>query len=309
MAYQLKDFSGLDLSVAMTADVDGVLGRHVHKGPRQEDLTFAYWRPSMGAGRFTVVLTDLVLPNEGDRLLQGNVAFQPQYLLRTLAGLPDGAGVALIHGHLGPGWQGMSHDDVVAERDRLAGAVAGRTGLPLVGLTRGTDGSWSGRLWLRDGPRSYRRRWTRTVRVVGRRLVITFHPDDAPPQATDSQVATLSVWGHDAQDDMVRARVGIVGLGSVGSLVAEALARLGLMRLTYIDFDVLELRNLDRTLGATQADILAGLSKVQVAARSTALSHTAEGLDLRVIPSSLLTPEGLAAALDCDVLVCCVDRP
>jgi hypothetical protein len=30
---------------------------------------------------------------------------------------------------------------------------------------------------------------------------------------------------------------------------------------------------------------------------------------LRVIPSSLLTPEGLSAGLDCVVLVCCVDRP
>ena len=34
----------------------------------------------------------------------------------------------------------MSEDDVVAERDRLAGAAFGRTGLPVVGLTRGTTG-------------------------------------------------------------------------------------------------------------------------------------------------------------------------
>src|SRR4029077_11260874 len=134
-----------------------------------------------------------------------------------------------------------------------------------------------------------------------RHLSITYHPRDALPAATDSQVATLSVWGERAQEDLVRTRVGVVGLGSVGSLVAEALSRLGHTRLTYIDFDLLELRNLDRTLGGTGADVLAGLSKVQVAARSTATSHTAERLDLRVIPASLLTPEGLVAALDCDV--------
>jgi len=108
---------------------------------------------------------------------------------------------------------------------------------------------------------------------------------------------------------LVRARIGIVGLGSVGSLVAEALSRVGLFRLTYLDFDMLEERNLDRTHGATAADVLAQLSKVQVAARSTGLSHTADQLDLQVVSQSLLTPEGLAAALDCDVLVCCVDRP
>jgi hypothetical protein len=149
----------------------------------------------------------------------------------------------------------------------------------------------------------------RTVRVVGRRLAITYHPDDVAPVALSSQEATLSVWGKQAQDDLVRARVGVVGLGSVGSLVAEALARIGLMRLTYVDFDLIELRNLDRTLGATLADILAGLAKVQVAARSTATSHTAQHIDLRVFPTSLLTHKGLMAALDCDVLICCVDRP
>ena len=67
-------------------------------------------------------------------------------------------------------------DDVVAERERLAGAVAGRTDLPLVGLTRGTDGAWSGRLWLREEPHTYARRWVRSVRVVGRQLGITYGP-------------------------------------------------------------------------------------------------------------------------------------
>jgi molybdopterin-synthase adenylyltransferase len=311
MAYQLADFAGLEISVAMTAEIDRRLTAHLDKGPHQEDLTFAYWRPSVGATRYTVVITDSILPEEGDRLLQGNVAFLPSYLRRVLAGAASGSGsgIALIHSHLGPGWQGMSRDDVVAEQERLAGAVAGRTGLPVVGLTRGTDGAWSGRLWVREAPRQYGRLLARTVRVVGRRLAITYHPDDRPPATTDSQVATWSVWGQRAQDDLVRTRIGIVGLGSVGSLVAEALSRIGLQRLTYIDFDVLEMRNLDRTHGATMADVLAGLTKVQVAARATAMSHTATDMDLRVVPSSLLTPAGLRAALDCDVLVSCVDRP
>ena len=98
-------------------------------------------------------------------------------------------------------------------------------------------------------------------------------------------------------------------MGSVGSLVAEALSRVGLRHLTYIDFDKLEARNLDRTIGAYDADVAASLSKVQVAVRSTRRSSTAARLDLRVVPRSVLSPEGLAAALDRDVLVCCVDRP
>ena len=124
---------------------------------------------------------------------------------------------------------------------------------------------------------------------------------------TGSQEATLSVWGQPAQAQLVRARVGIIGLGSVGSLVAEALSRVGLQNLTYIDFDTVELRNLDRTIEATAADI--GRLKVEVAARGTRRSSTAERLELRVAPHNVLKPKGLSSALDCDVLVCCVDRP
>lgn len=309
MAYELTDFEGLDLSVAFTADLDSELVAHLDKGPNKEDLTFAYWRPSEGATRFTAVINTVNLPRDGDRVLDGNVSFREPYVLRVLAECPQAAGIALIHSHLGPGWQAMSRDDVVAERDRLAGAVAGRTGLPLLGLTRGTDGAWSARIWVREGPRRYTRLDARTVRVVGSRLRISYHPDDRAAQPTESQPATLSVWGREAQDDIVRARIGIVGLGSVGSLVADALARMGATRLTFIDFDRVELRNLDRTQGATRADVIADLSKVQVAARSAWARRTAEDLDLRTVDASVVTIEGMEAALDCDVLVSCVDRP
>ena len=309
MADQLSDLVNFEISAAMTAQTDAVLAAHVHKEARQEDLAFAYWRPSIGRHRCTAVITELIMPRDGDRLLNGNVAFYPQYLLRVLAEVPEGSGIAFLHGHPNPGWQGMSDDDIVAERDRLAGQVAGRTGLPLLGLTRGTDGAWSGRIWLRNGPRSYVRKDARSVRVVGGVLSITFHPNEPVVGTSDSQVATLSVWGEAAQERLVRTRVGIVGLGSVGSLVAESLSRLGLRRLTYIDFDKLERRNLDRTLGATPEDVDAGMLKVDVAARTTRTSATAADLDLRIVPHSLLTAEGLTAALDCDVLFSCVDRP
>ena len=309
MAYQLSDYTNSELSVAMTARHDAVLGEHVHKEGCQEDLAFAYWKPVVGRRRFTAVITELVLPREGERILHGNVAFRSEYLHRVLEEVPEGNGISFIHGHPKPGWQAMSCDDVVAERDRLASAVAGRTQLPLVGLTRGTDGSWSGRLWLRKARLSYQRRWTRAVRVVGPRLAVTYHPNEPRVIATDSQEATLSVWGQVAQEQLVRARVGIVGLGSVGSLVAEALSRVGLRDMVYIDHDKIEKRNLDRTVGATRADVDLNLPKVQVAARTTQVSATAESLELHKVPNSVLSKEGLSAALDCDVLICCVDRP
>ncbi len=143
MGSGVADFEGLSFSVAMTGALDARLAAHLDKGARQEDLAFVYWRPSVGASRFTAILTDWVEPRDGDRILEGNASYTQAYVAHVLAGVAPGSGIALLHSHLGPGWQDMSREDVVAERDRLASAVAGRTGLPLVGLTRGTDGAWS----------------------------------------------------------------------------------------------------------------------------------------------------------------------
>lgn len=308
--YQLDEFEHVELSVAFTAALEEWLNRHFIKDEVQEDLTFAYWRPSRGASRYTAIIHDLLLPEEDERILQGNVAFTAEYLARVLDSCPPESGIALIHSHLGPGWQSMSEDDIVAERDRLAGVVAGRTGLPLLGLTWSTDATWSARFWLRAGKRDYRRQWVATVRSVGRRLRISYHPilRHAPSQI-ERLVATRSVWGESAQDELARTRVGIVGLGSVGSVVAEALSRTGLQQLVLIDHDLIEERNLDRTLGACRSDVDAKTPKVAVAKRLVEQSHTADDFTVNAIPVSLVSPKGLAAALDCDVLISCVDRP
>src|SRR6185369_4041738 len=98
-----------------------------------------------------------------------------------------------------------------------------------------------------------------------------------------------------------------VGLGSVGSIVAETLARTGIQHLTFVDADTIELRNLDRTLGAGTEDV--GSEKVRVAERNARRAGTASEFDVRMVPERVQTPAGLAAILNCDVIICCVDRP
>lgn len=310
MAARVTAETAVDVSVAMTEALDCALVKHLDKGRLQEDLTFAYWRPSYGATRLTGILQNVMLPRPGDRHLHGNVAFTEQYVRRVLAELPAGCGIALLHSHPGPGWQGMSRDDVVAERDRLAGAVWGRTGLPLLGLTWGSDGTWSARIWRRTAPNEFRRQDAMTVRVVGTGLRISYHPRfDIRGDVQKTQVASASVWGDHAQRNIARTHVGIAGLGSVGSIAAEALARTGVSHPTFIDHDIVEARNLDRTLGAEPSDVIAQTKKVHVATRNYYRSATASSVRVTPVPASLLTEAGIGAALDCDAIICCVDRP
>lgn len=309
--YQFVDYQGCAFSVAMTDVLSTRMAEHFAKWSQaQEDLLFAYWRPSRGAKRFSAIVMDLLLPLDGERILRGNVSFTLEYLTRVLNGCAPGDGVALIHSHLGPGWQDLSYDDVVAERDRLASVVCSKTDLPLLGLTWSTDGFWSARFWLRTGRRRYSIRHATNVRTVGKQLRISFHPILRPRDTpSPAQEATVSVWGEEAQSSLCRSHVGVIGLGSVGSIVAEALSRTGIQKITLIDNDKIETRNLDRTLGALPRDAFFRCRKVKVSERLLRHSHTGNKLQLIPLSQSLLTDAGLAAALDCDVLISCVDRP
>jgi hypothetical protein len=303
--------AGRELAVAMTSALDEELRHHFDHPGRQEDLTFAYWRPSVGARRLTALVHELNLPVGDERILEGNVSFTAEYLTRVLKEVPAGSGIVLLHSHLGRGWQDMSMDDDVAERDRLASAVAGVTELPLVGMTWGTDGTWSARMWGRQASFQYERIDVRSVRVVGSEgLRMSFHPVLAPAAGPNgAQVATASVWGRRVQADISRVTFGITGLGSVGSLLAEGAARTGFSSFVLVDHDRLEERNLDRTTNATAADVTARRRKVSIAARAIRRSHTSATVTVETIPTTALTGDAIAQLLDCDVIVSCVDRP
>lgn len=293
----------------MTEAVDREARVHLLRDDQQEDLCFALWRPSTGRTRTSALIERLILPAAGERLVHGNASFNPSYLERALAeAAAAGAGLALLHSHpFGTGPQGMSPDDVVAERSN-AGAVLGATKRPFVGLTLAGDGAWSARFWPRTGPRTYERAWCATVRIVGDRLRVAYLDALAPrPKATGMQLRTESAWGADCQADLVRLRVGVIGAGSVGGFIAEALARTGFEDVMVLDFDVVEEHNLDRLVYATPADI--GRAKVNVLAERLALIATASSFRVEAINAAVFEEEGYRAALDCDVLVACVDRP
>jgi molybdopterin/thiamine biosynthesis adenylyltransferase len=298
----------IERSVAMAESVDSELRYRLLRPDHQEDLTFALWTPSRGTTRETALLHTIVPPLQGDRQVHGNVSFNPAYVERVTAiAVREKCGVAFLHSHLGPGWQGMSAADIAAET-KLAGPVAAITGLPLVGLTAGSDGTWSARAWSRTAPRRYERTWCRSVRVVGMGLRADFADHIAPaPGFREMFRRTITVWGEAQHANLARLRVGIVGLGSVGCIVAETLARMGLAHLALIDFDEVQPHNLDRLLWAGPEDV--GALKIDVAARALARSSTAASIEVRREPFSVAEEVGYRAALDCDVLFSCVDRP
>lgn len=297
-------------STVLTDETHKQLFNHLIREDGDEDLCFATYIPCTGSKRFSGILSEIILPNYGERKVHGNVGFMPEYFERVLRMAEKRKeGIAFLHSHPFPGWQGMSRDDVIAET-RMSPAVFATTGLPLLGLTLGTDSSWSARFWLKDEieKRKYNRYWCETVRVLGKDLKITFNDDLLEPNFdAEKQLRTISAWGKKAQEDLSRLRIGIVGLGSVGSIVAEILARTGISHFTLIDFDSVEEKNLDRLTNVFKTDI--GRAKVLAIKDAIKRSATAPNVSVECCEYSICEKVGFQAALNCDLLFSCVDRP
>ena len=297
----------MNYSVAIAEKDNEVFCRHLIRTDGDEDLCFALYNPSQGITRFSGLIFEIILPIQGDRNLHGNVSFNAVYYDRvTSLALQKGCGVCFLHSHPSKGWQGMSGPDVAAE-EMLAPRVQGITGLPLLGMTIGNDKAWSARFWLKQSPGKYKRVWCESVRIAGKGFKVWYYDKLLPPPGFGIEFTrTVSAWGDSKQADLARLKVGIIGLGSVGSIVAESLMKTGVQHIMMIDFDVVERKNLDRLQGIGKKFI--GTPKVVAMKQILEDQQLTKGFFSQPIPFSIIEEQGYRSALDCDVLFSCVDR-
>ncbi len=297
-------------SVVIPDHINKKLLLHLMREDGEEEVCFALYNPSNGLSRFTAIIDEVLLPEDGDRQIHGNVSFNPRYYERALQeALKKQKGLVLLHIHPSPGFQKMSNDDVKAET-QMAGAVKSVTGLPFLGLTSGNDGTWSARFWFRakTKKKQYKIHWCESVRVLGSRLKIHFNDELRKPNINEEALLrTISAWGRKTQEDISRMKICIVGLGSVGSMVAEGLARIGFSDFTLIDFDLFEEKNRDRSMNVKRKHV--GKRKVDVIAQAIKENGTAQRILVKKYPFSIFKEVAFKAALDSDLILSCVDRP
>ena len=282
--------------------------QHYQQDKRQEDLCFALWRPSTGLNRKAAIVYEVILPKEGERNLTGNASFTHGYASRAIfEARRQNAGIAFMHSHPASGWQNLSYVDELAERTVLA-PPARATSQPLVGMTVGSDRYWSARFWENINGKP-QRQWCEKVRIVGpKSYQLQFNDQIVRPRPRREALRrTYDTWGTSVQNDISRMRVGIIGLGSVGCIVAETMARIGIQQITLFDPDRVEEHNLDRLLYGTAKDI--GKLKVDLARTRMELSATAAQAAIKAIPKSIKDRDAFNEMLDCDIILSCVDRP
>ncbi|WP_005034598.1 HesA/MoeB/ThiF family protein [Holophaga foetida] len=112
-----------------------------------------------------------------------------------------------------------------------------------------------------------------------------------------------SFLGPDSQDLIGNVTIGIPGLGGGGSHIVQQLAHVGFKRFVLYDWDTVEASNLNRLVGATSVDLMAGTPKLHLAKRMV------YGLqpDAMVEAYSCRWQENPVALRRCQIVLGCVD--
>jgi molybdopterin/thiamine biosynthesis adenylyltransferase len=118
--------------------------------------------------------------------------------------------------------------------------------------------------------------------------------------------ANLGTSRYQLQDRLRRAHVLLLGVGGLGSSVLPGLAGSGVGRITLLDCDRVELKNLTRQFLYTEADI--GQPKLDRAAvRARALNSA---IRIETVSRRVSGPADVADLLtDVDLVICGIDRP
>lgn len=79
---------------------------------------------------------------------------------------------------------------------------------------------------------------------------------------SDSFIRSELILGSEGMKKLAKSRVAVFGIGGVGSFVAEVLVRTGLGEIILIDYDIIDITNINRQIHATRKTV--GMPKVEV---------------------------------------------
>jgi|GEM_PF-1025816 len=119
-------------------------------------------------------------------------------------------------------------------------------------------------------------------------------------QRLDRQVLA---FGEAGREQLKNIKVGIIGGGGTGSIIAEGICRLGVKDIVLVDADRIELSNLNRWQGGTMADI----DRLKVNVLAERLVEMAPDVKVTSVAESVLSDDGVTALKDCDCILGCVD--
>ena len=115
-----------------------------------------------------------------------------------------------------------------------------------------------------------------------------------------------ALFGAEGHRKITATKVAIVGLGGLGSHVAQQLAYLGVRDYELVDFDVVTDSSMNRLIGAVDADVAGQTTKIAVAERMIKAINPSATIEL--VDARIDTPEAEASIFAAGVVFGCLDR-
>ena len=116
----------------------------------------------------------------------------------------------------------------------------------------------------------------------------------------------IRFFGKDGQRKLQQTRIALIGVGGLGSSIAQHLALLGVGSVTLVDDEDLDETNRNRFIGARHEDPVPGSSKVLLAARL--ITETNPDVETNPIQQRLVAPEVFEAVKSADWVFGCFDE-
>jgi molybdopterin/thiamine biosynthesis adenylyltransferase len=156
-----------------------------------------------------------------------------------------------VHCHSASDTVGFSPIDL-ASHEHGYPALLDITCYPVGALVFGTN-SVAGDIWTPAG-----RYALNHATIVGRRVEHLYPSLNGRPKVADLIYdRQMLLFGAAGQQILAGLKIGVIGLGGVGSLLNEWLARLGVGHIVAVDFERIDLTNLPRVVGAYRWEALA----------------------------------------------------
>lgn len=232
----------------------------------------------------------------------GHRALTPQFIHKTITRARDERLAYLaVHNHHADRYVGFSRVDMKSHETGYPALLQIARGMPVGALVSGLH-SLQADVWFDHGQRI-----ALNEAVIVGNTIDRLHPAplSGPSVSEETYERQVRMFGSQGQALLAACRVAIVGLGGIGSLVAEYLARLGVGNFILVDSDRVEQSNVSRIVGATLHDAATGVPKVDVAKRL--ILTCAPEAEVRCVIDDVAKKSIAKGLTDCDYIFLAAD--
>lgn len=281
------------------------VARHLFPGDMDEHGLVLLAGVTYGDEQLTLHVREVHLAEEGVDYLEGKIghrALSPTFIHRIITRARDERLAYLaVHNHGSDRDVSFSQIDLESHERGYPALLQIARGMPVGALVFGHR-SIQADLWLPGGKRLE----LDEAVVVGNTIErLTPSPKRKHTEVVGKYERQIRMFGKNGQAEIANCRVGIIGLGGIGSLVAEYLARLGVGRFCLVDDDRVEESNLSRIVGASRSDGRRRIAKVKIARRLIVQGNS--GADVQMIKDDVAKESVAKQLRSCDYLFLAAD--